>query len=478
MAKRIIYWTIIVLMAFPLLQYTFRLVKVKPLDGAFYLTEKPKFIIENWFTGEFQDGYVKHIEDHIGFREDFIRLNNQVFYSLFNIAKSPGAIVGKNKQLYLRSYIDGYLGNNFVGKEQIDEKLRRYQFISDYLSLYGKTNFLVFAPGKASFYPEYLPNEYDIQSKRLNNFEYYISACEQLGIDYIDLNAYFTEIKGKTKYKLYPQNGVHWTSYGMYLGVDSIIRYIENKRDINIPDIIIKDMIISDSIRHPDNDVEKNMNLICPIWQPSQVYPDFEFYSDSTYQKPRVIMISDSYYWQAYGDGIPQNCFEFGGFWFYFETAYNNGYKKGIPVDSLDIKEEFMKSEVIIVMGTEATSGMFPYGFVDKAYELYFPKTIQCITENYQWKIKNEPDWLESTIEKAKNRGNTLDEQIFLEADYMANIEYKKMPEIEKQIVLRYEMMLKDSLALNKLKKEAIELNVDYKALALYKAENEDPLSR
>jgi len=252
----------------PFLQFSIGLVKTKPLNGDFYLEEKPKFTTESWFSGDYQNVFVKYIEDHIGFREDFIRAYNQFSYSLFKLAKSPGCTVGKNHQLFIRSDIEGYLGINFIGEDQIDEKLRRFKYIQDYFSLHGKTVFFVFTPGKASLYPECIPDEYDVSIKSLSNYDYYIMQCAKLGIDFIDLNAYFKSLKSNTEYDLYPQNGIHWTNYGMYIGMDSIIHYIEKQRNIDIPDLIVNNIKVSDSVIEPDNDVEENMNLIFRIPQP------------------------------------------------------------------------------------------------------------------------------------------------------------------------------------------------------------------
>ncbi len=37
-----------------------------------------------------------------------------------------------------------------------------------------------------------------------------------MGINHIDFNSYFVQNKGKSKYPLYPQYGIHWSYCGMY----------------------------------------------------------------------------------------------------------------------------------------------------------------------------------------------------------------------------------------------------------------------
>ena len=38
---------------------------------------------------------------------------------------------------------------------------------------------------------------------------------------------------------MYPKYGTHWNHYGMSLGMDTILKYIEKKRNISLPDFDI-----------------------------------------------------------------------------------------------------------------------------------------------------------------------------------------------------------------------------------------------
>lgn len=460
MYKTVIYIILLIFLSLPIIQFQFNLIDLKPLGGSFTLHEKKDFSIKNWFSAEFQENYDKYLEDHIGFRSFFIRGYNQLFYSLFNVAKSPGCVVGRNNQLFLRSYIDGYLGSNFKGEDKINEELKKLKHIQDLFAKREKLLLLVFAPGKASFYPEFIPEEYNLNAKNENNYEYYIKKCTELNINFIDLNSYFLKIKNSSKYPLYPQNGVHWTSYGMYLGIDSIVKYIEKKQNINIRDFNPESITMSDSVVHPDKDVEETMNLMFDINKPDVPHISFNFSDQPNSFKPKVLAISDSYYWQVYGANIPHNIFNWGGFWFYFKTIYPERNGITTSVDSVNIKTELLNQDVVILMGTEATLHLFPYDFDVKAYEQFLPRDNESLIKYYSEKIKSDKNWYNSIIDKAIKNNITISSQLRIDAEFMTNQNLSESNADERKLQEIIKRITNDEAWFENVKKKAIENNI------------------
>ena len=103
------------------------------------------------------------------------------------------------------------------------------KFISDTLQKLNKQLLFVFAPGKASFYPEYIPDKY-LTQKGITNYQIFLEGIKQRGINHIDFKKWFSDNKYKSKYPLYPQHGVHWSTYGTALVTDSLIKKIEELR--------------------------------------------------------------------------------------------------------------------------------------------------------------------------------------------------------------------------------------------------------
>ncbi|MBL0047330.1 MAG: hypothetical protein IPP32_04435 [Bacteroidetes bacterium] len=146
------------LVLLPLLQQLTGMVKVKPLFGAITESQKPLFDFSRWMEGDYQKEMESYLNEKFGFRNYFIRLNNQVAYSLYRKAKANGVIIGKENYLYELSYINAYYGRDFVGKDSIDHVLAKVQFLTTALKKKNIDLILVFNPGKASYYPEFIPD--------------------------------------------------------------------------------------------------------------------------------------------------------------------------------------------------------------------------------------------------------------------------------------------------------------------------------
>ena len=110
----------------PLIQNTFNVFKTTyPLEGDVRLPSDVEFKKENWFSGEFQSQKEEYLNSMFGFRSLFVRLNNQIAYSIFNKAKAKGVIIGKENYMYEINYINGYTGLDYIGSIPQDEKIAK-----------------------------------------------------------------------------------------------------------------------------------------------------------------------------------------------------------------------------------------------------------------------------------------------------------------------------------------------------------------
>jgi hypothetical protein len=222
----------------------------------------------------------------------------------------------------------------------------------------------VFAAGKGSFYPEYFPDNYKVQ-RGTTNYECYIKEAKELGLNYIDFNKYFVDNKFTSKYKLYPKQGIHWSFYGMCIAADSIIKYIEFKRKIDMPNIYWKDIEI-DYTRKDDYDIGNGLNLLFKLKREKMGYPKVLIEPDSGKVKPSVLVVSDSFYWGLYNLGIWKT-FSSNHFWFYNQQIYSPDLRETLEVSQINIRNEIMNHDVIIILATEATLPNLGWGFIENA---------------------------------------------------------------------------------------------------------------
>jgi hypothetical protein len=429
--KNILFLLILFLLFVPILQSKFKIYKVSPLNGAIILAPDSSFSFNGWFSGRYQIAKENFLNDSFGFRNIFIRINNQIAFNLFKKAKANGVIIGKENYLYEENYIKAFYGTDFIGVDSIKHRMNRLRFLQDTLSKLNKNLILIFAAGKGSYYPEYFPDNFK-KEKGKTNYEYHVKYAKYFGLNYIDFNKYFLENKFKSKYPMYPKYGIHWSYYGMCLAADSIVKYIENKRNIIMPHLYWNKIDIEDAKEY-DYDIGGGMNLLFHLKSEKMAYPEIQMEADNSKTKPSVLVIADSYYWGMFNFGISK-LFSTSHFWFYNQQIFPESFDKPIETSQINLKDEILKHDVIIIMGTEATLPKFGWGFIENAYNEFhgissklkhdeaFMKKVYTLI-NY---IKTDANWYNLIKGKAAKQNITIDSALKIDAIWQIEQDIKK----------------------------------------------------
>jgi len=441
--KKTIFVLIVVILSFPQIQQLTGIIKVKPLKGYVKLTEKPDFTLSKWFNGDYQQKQEEYINDHFGLRPTFVRWHNQLDFWLFNKVNANNVIVGKEGYLYELSYINEYLGRNFIGKNKINTKVSKLKMISDSLAKKNIDIVVILAAGKASYFPEYFPDSLPPNTKTISNYDYFSQAFDSIGVKYIDFNSWFVNMKDTTKYPLFTIGGIHWSKYGEYLVADSLINYVEKIRGVKLPHFKLERIDISSFPKYRDNDIGEGLNI---FWYNTSVplaYPKLKIDNSGVDAPTKAMVVADSYYWELYNEGLSRDVFNKGQFWYYNKNIYSDEPgRKNLKVSEINVKEEIERNDVIFILQTEATLNRFAFGFVDKLGDIYlqndtiypeestnkpsaksiYEKEIAAFIQN----IKNSDVWYSSVVEKAKNRGIPVEEMLRLDAIYMIKQNSKK----------------------------------------------------
>ena len=423
--KQLLLALIISFMLLPFLQVNILKMPMTPLVGVQDTLSKPAMTILGFFDGRWQERRMKYAAEKAGFRPWLIRLKNQADYSLFNYTESGGVVIGREGCLYLKSYLNNYCGIEFQGTRRIDYEVQRLTMVSRELNKKNVSFILVLAPGKATFEQEKIPSRY--RKKAVTNYEYYARKLASSGIDLIDLNRWFRQLKGSERYPLFPKNGVHWTSWGVALAADTITRHIEKLRNIDMPEIDFNRVYLSDTMKYSDNDAGDLMNLFCLKGNDPMPYPEFS-YNQAGKHRPDIVAIADSYWWGFITSGISRNIFGKTRYWFYNKDIYDDEQKLG-TVAGTDIHAELEKQEVVIMLITEATWMLFPFGFTDSFLKDYQHETgadremqIMIVMDN----IRRDPKWYRAVAEKAEKNHVPAEEQLRKDAEYIIGLENNK----------------------------------------------------
>lgn len=477
--KYYLFYIILIIFWIPFLHDKTGLITFKPLSGVQEVSPKPEFNYKNWISGDFQTAYNKYQEENIFSRNWLIRLMNQIRYSLFNETNASKIVVGKNGYLYEQQYLDSYLGSDFIGEEQMKTKLELTQSLQTELKKAGKDFIIIVAPGKGVFYPEYLPDYLKNSKKQTSNYECFSKLVRNYNIHIIDFQKYFNEQKNSSKYPLMPKCGVHWSYYGMSLAVDSIVKYMEALRGIDMPDYKVVNYYSKPEIQSPDYDLGDLVNVMCKIPQPELGYPNYEITYNQNKVKPFVLTIGDSFYWNLYYDSLPQRLFSNVQFWYYNSSVYPETFNSPLNVKQLDVKAEINKQDFVIVLTTEAGLSNLGYGFIEDASQLFTGINISVsedIVKIYINKIKSDPDWMKGISKKAKENNISEDEQVRVDAEWLIKQEKGDLMERIKWYINEIKS---DPEWLEAIKKKANEKNIPLEDMirqdAQWSAENENP---
>jgi hypothetical protein len=415
--KYTIFACILALLCLPALQGILRVVPSEPLEGDFIPAPKPALTLSSWLDMDFQSAYEIFLEENLGFHNSFVRLNNQMDFSLFRKANAEGVVVGKEGQLFESDYIRAYLGKDFVGYGIIDRKARRIKFLQEYLKREFDLDFLiVLEPGKASLYPEYIPGRFDTGNRTKTNYEAYTEKFDEYRVKYIDFNKYFREIKDRFEYPAFTKNGIHWSIYAMTFAADSLLRYIEKQRNIKLGKAIIKDWEVTDKPRRTDNDVSKTLNLIREPEIQATAYPHYGFREVKGQVKPMVLVIGDSFYWNIFNTGIPKYLFNNEAFWFFYKKVYPDFYYEPTYVSDLDLKEEIEKQDLVILTITERFQYIFDWRLIEQLFEIYGVRSPYDPIYRYQNDILNYSDWFNDVLRLARLRQTSNEDMLYQEA--------------------------------------------------------------
>ena len=427
LVKHILFAVLMVLLLLPLVQHGTKIFRLKPLNGDFVLQLRPAFGWSQWMDGAFQSKFDRYIEDHIGFRNFFVRLNNQIDFSLYDKAKAEGVVVGKNNVLYEYDYIRAYTGGDFLGAAYLTEKLSRLKFVQDYLHENYNIDFIfILEPSKARTLPQFIPERYLNDGCSMTNYEYIAAKADSMGINYLDLNKIFVAAADTANWSLYPPYGIHWSESTMPFVADTLLRFLEQTRDIHMPEYSVT-FTRTDSISDSDTDVGRTLNLLFDLPHPQMAYPHFSFYDQPEKQKPRVLTVADSYYWNFFNTRIPQHIFANQAFWYFNAKVYPDFYFGEKWTRDLDIEKEVLAQEIILLSITERFLYKFDWGFVDQLYAMFTPSYSGDFIEKQEDAIRTDAAWFDDLVKDAQILNLPLHIVLRQAADFQAFQENREL---------------------------------------------------
>lgn len=364
--NKFILFAFCVVMLFPVYSRYSDLFDVFRLHGVAAEQEpQMKYDVKMYFSGDFQLLAESRMKQTLGGRNFFIRVYNQLRFNLFGKTTAGNVVFGKNEYLFEKPYLDSYIGLDMLPEDSVKLRINQLEKIQATLENQGKTFVFVLGPSKCYYYPEYLPGEYLKKGKNVvRNYDRFTSALSSSKLNIIDFNKYFVTLKKHTKYPLFPQHGIHWSTYGACIASDSIIKFIEYKSKANLPDLTWN-KVETGAPRDSDYDLGNLLNLLFQRKSLEMGYPKFLTESGDHFKQVKAVVIGDSFFWAIINVGFAHS-FQSLQYRYYNHETFN--IKSSTNENTLS--EQIIQNDVVILMVNESNLRRIGWGSVEEMLTL------------------------------------------------------------------------------------------------------------
>lgn len=444
--KTILFTLTALLLFASMLQNLFNLPRFRPLRGVVVEEAKPEFTFRNCCDGSYQQQVEPYLKQHFGYREPLIRLYNQYLWDFYG--KTPvtegQVLFGKDGWMYepwvvadhYQRQFRYYATDSTQMAAMLSEEAHRVLQLQEILESYGIRLFVCLVPAKDLICPEYLPenqdtrydNEPKISARFFNEEEY-----SRLGVNHLNLEQWFLQIKDTVDFMLFPKTGTHWARYAALQGADTLIRYMEQLDSINMHNLVIGPKWLHSAI-DPDDDLESLLNLIRPLPKPKYYYAEVKADDDTTAVKPKIIIIGDSFWWTIAAQLPLSEFFSENPYWYYNSTVYYD--PRYNSVDEFDLAEELLTADFVVLFYNATQQYRMNDGFTQKAIEAlgqvpegveldsaaFIEREIQRITA----KLLADHNSMDMIRQKAETNGVSIEKQLRDDAEWVVNYQIEQ----------------------------------------------------
>ncbi|MBS1780942.1 MAG: hypothetical protein JST70_16575 [Bacteroidetes bacterium] len=389
----------------------------------------PDFDLSNWLDGYYQDKTEAYLKNDSRLGKKLLPVKNQLDYELYKKLSLYAYVVGKDDYFICTDAVNTYLGKNALPDSTVNDQLTKAKVIADTLKAKGIDLILAYVPTKEYFMPEtVVPTKYLKFPKQVNNYEKFVNKSKALGLNFIDYYSYLNSIKNTAPYPLFTQHGTHWSYYTECIAADTMLRYIEHLKGIELPMLSWKDVTLSDVPKVRDGDAigKSALEHVGPERKPL-AYPNIGYTGSPAATPIKVLGIGDSYYRGYAYLGLMEVPFDKSEYWY-----YNNSVVPETPdkkeVWEYDLKSQLESYKAIIIMYCSNNLDHFGDGFIDDAYQMYTNPGAYYARVKKERPIKmakktihQDADMMEEIQKKASRLNISIDSAINLKAIEMAS---------------------------------------------------------
>ena len=346
------------------------------LAGITISEKRPQLTIDSWMSGQYQIQFTRWFSQRFGLREIFVRLNNQIFYSLFDKSYmyDQKIIVGKKKQLYERAYIDDYTKHIFpMTPAQMNSLVEQIAEIQNLFKKHGVAFLVLITPSKAYTYPEYIPDSFfynPISQQR--NYDLILPLLEHYKVNYIDGQKITLQAKSTEIYPLFCQGGIHWNYLCAYYTIAKLITTIEALTEKDLPHIQCSKVQVDTNPTGSDKDLATLLNLAIPPTCYISPHPVFTAMESRGGNKNNLVFVGGSFIFVMADILWVNKIFNQIDFYCYYKTNHfvypENKEASLYDANNINWNTEFLnKDAVVLEINVVNFNGNHIKGFVKDA---------------------------------------------------------------------------------------------------------------
>lgn len=335
---------------------------VAPLNGAYVQPKEKEFTIEGWVNRTYQENKDSIFKYNLGLRPTLIRLYNQIDYSVFDKANMSDLLIGKENYMFSLGWTKSRAGQMTLNDSLLDEVARKIKQVEDLMKANHQFFMFLIPPSKEELLSDFLPSDYQKEGA-INDYKLLLSKLDKHQVTYIDLNPFYTKLKLEKEYPVYSKTSVHWTMYGAHFTTLMLLDSMNAFFDNTMPKLTVTGFDVG-PYRENDGDHEKTLNLFFRIDNGDFAYPKYEIITPKgAVFKPNVLTLGDSFYWGILGSWQLTNIFSpESKYLYYYSTVYPNYDTPSYPISTLNMPEEFKKTNAFIIINSCHNLDGFPYG--------------------------------------------------------------------------------------------------------------------
>jgi hypothetical protein len=246
-----------------------RTIRVLKLSG---VTNPPPPVSWSWRAvadGTLQAALARAVGEAPPLRPLFIRINNEVLYTLFGEINAEDVLEGDRSELFVTSSIVQYCSRSPEGTMQKAERLiPRLRDIQSYYAAHNRIFLYVITPSKAAHLPEYFLGRVPCANSESDRATYLPTVARLLrdaGINALDTASLVHALKGRESADLFPRGGGHWSQLGLAHAADAVVAELDRLAGSPLmPRIHWRYEMVDGRQKGLDADLAELMNLLVP----------------------------------------------------------------------------------------------------------------------------------------------------------------------------------------------------------------------